>query len=58
VEFFTAVLLEAVGLPRDAFTPAFAVGRVAGWCAHYAEQRARGRLIRPASRYVGPAPAV
>jgi citrate synthase len=56
VEFFTAVLLEAVGLPREAFTPAFAVGRVAGWCAHVTEQRARGRLIRPASRYVGAPP--
>jgi citrate synthase len=57
VEFFTAVLLEAVGLPRAAFSPTFAVGRVAGWCAHYVEQRENGRLIRPASRYVGPAPA-
>ena len=56
VEFFTAVLLEAVGLPREAFSPTFAVGRVAGWCAHWMEQRSRGRLIRPASRYVGPAP--
>jgi citrate synthase len=57
VEFFTAVLLEAVGLPREAFSPTFAVGRVAGWCAHYLEQRESGRLIRPASRYIGPAPA-
>jgi citrate synthase len=56
VEFFTAVLLEAAGLPREAFSPTFAVGRVAGWCAHYLEQRATGRLIRPASRYIGPAP--
>lgn len=57
VEFFTAVLLEAVGLAREAFSPAFAVGRVAGWCAHWMEQRTYGRLIRPASRYVGPPPA-
>lgn len=56
VEFYTAVLLDAIGLDRSAFSPTFAVGRVAGWCAHVAEQRARGRLIRPASRYVG-APA-
>jgi citrate synthase len=54
VEFCTAVLLEAVGLPRESFSPAFAVGRVAGWCAHAIEQRERGRLIRPASRYTGP----
>jgi citrate synthase len=56
VEFYTAVLLEAVGLSRAMFSPTFAVGRVAGWCAHAHEQRRVGRLIRPASRYVGPAP--
>lgn len=56
VEFYTAVLLDTVGLDRAAFAPTFAVGRVAGWCAHVQEQRAAGRLIRPASRYVGPAP--
>jgi citrate synthase len=57
VEFYTAVLLDTVGLPRDLFTATFAVGRVAGWCAHVLEQRATGRLMRPASRYIGPAPA-
>ncbi len=57
VEFYTAVLLDTLGIPRAAFAPTFAVGRVAGWCAHILEQRAVGRLIRPASRYVGPAPA-
>jgi len=57
VEFYTAVLLEAVGLPREAFTPTFAVGRVAGWCAHVAEQRRVGKLIRPSATYVGPLPA-
>ncbi|MDC3958823.1 citrate synthase [Polyangium jinanense] len=57
VEFYTAVLLDAVGLPRELFTPTFAVGRAAGWCAHVEEQRRAGRLIRPASRYVGPVPA-
>jgi citrate synthase len=57
VEFFTAVLLEAIGLPRELFASTFAAGRAAGWCAHVMEQRARGRLIRPASHYIGPAPA-
>jgi citrate synthase len=56
VEFFTAVLLEAVGLPRTLFSATFAVARTVGWCAHYAEQRRVGRLIRPSSRYVGPRP--
>ena len=54
VEFYTAVLLDAVGVHRTLFTPMFALSRVGGWCAHVAEQRASGRLIRPASRYVGP----
>ena len=57
VEFYTAVVLDAVGIDRTAFTPTFAIGRVAGWCAHVEEQRRSGRLIRPASRYVGPVPA-
>ncbi len=58
VEFYTAVLLDVVGLPRGLFTPTFAVGRVAGWLAHVEEQRTTGRLIRPASRYVGRQPDV
>ena len=54
VEFATAVLLDAVGLPAELFTATFAVSRVAGWLAHTQEQRAGGRLIRPTSTYVGP----
>jgi citrate synthase len=54
VEFYTAVLLDAVGVPRRMFSPTFAVGRVVGWYAHVEEQRNVGRLIRPDSRYVGP----
>jgi citrate synthase len=56
VEFYTAVLLEALGFPADAFTCAFAAGRTAGWIAHAREQVLCGRLIRPKSRYVGPPP--
>jgi citrate synthase len=56
VEFYTAVLLDALGIPRSAFTLTFAVGRIAGWLAHIQEQRATGRLIRPSSKYVGPMP--
>lgn len=54
VEFYTALLLEAVGFPPDAFTCVFAMGRVLGWIAHAREQAALDRLIRPQSRYVGP----
>jgi citrate synthase len=56
VEFYTALLLEAVGLPRSAFTAIFAMGRVIGWCAHILEQEQTGRIIRPQSRYIGPMP--
>ncbi len=56
VEFYTAVLLDAVGVPRTHFTALFAAGRAAGGCAHVAEQRATGRLIRPESIYVGAMP--
>lgn len=54
VEFFTAVLLESIGVPRELFTAIFAIGRVAGFCAHIEEQRASGRIVRPSARYVGP----
>jgi citrate synthase len=56
VEFYTALVLEALAIPRDSFTNVFAVGRVAGWTAHVLEQERVGRLIRPQSRYVGPEP--
>jgi citrate synthase len=56
LEFYTALLLEALEIPRDAFTGVFAVARVVGWIAHAHEQVAAQRLIRPQSRYVGPLP--
>ena len=54
VEFYSAVVLEAVGLSREMFTPTFAVARTAGWTAHALEQAADNRLIRPEVEYVGP----
>jgi citrate synthase len=56
VEFYTALLLEALDVPRAAFTPVFGLARTAGWIAHVREQEATGRLVRPQSRYVGPMP--
>jgi citrate synthase len=55
-EFYTALLLEALGVPRQAFTCVFAAGRTGGWLAHAREQQRNGRLIRPQSRYIGPRP--
>jgi citrate synthase len=57
VEFYTAILLDALGVPREGFTPLFAAGRTAGWAAHAIEQAGTGRIIRPQSRYVGAWPA-
>ncbi|MBI3741356.1 MAG: citrate/2-methylcitrate synthase [Chloroflexi bacterium] len=56
VEFYSAVILHAVGLAKDMFTPTFAASRMAGWTAHILEQVADNRLIRPDAEYVGPAP--
>ena len=54
VEFYTATLLDLLGIPGDLFTCVFAIGRCAGWTAHAMEQLADNRLIRPADDYVGP----
>lgn len=56
VEFYTALLLEALEIPREAFTAVFACGRVLGWIAHAREQIAEGRIVRPKSVYRGPLP--
>ena len=53
VDFFSAVVYDALGIPPDFCTSIFAVGRVAGWCAHIMEQYADNRLIRPRADYVG-----
>ena len=54
VEWYTAVLLNEVGLPEELFSPTFAAGRVAGWTGHVMEQRAHNRIFRPESLYIGP----
>ena len=56
VEFYSAGVLQAIGLPKEFFPPTFAVARAAGWTAHVLEQVANNRLIRPQSEYVGPEP--
>jgi citrate synthase len=54
VEFYAGVVMQQCGIPREMFTPTFAVSRTIGWCAHLLEQAADNRIIRPSSRYVGP----
>ncbi|HEU5349622.1 MAG TPA: citrate synthase [Ktedonobacterales bacterium] len=54
VEFYSAAVLNSVGLDRDLFPSTFAVSRVGGWTAHVLEQMVGNRLIRPQSEYNGP----
>ncbi len=55
VDYYSAVLLAALGLEVDLFTPLFAVARTIGWGVHAIAQRG-GRLIRPRARYIGAGP--
>lgn len=55
VDFYTAVLLDELGLQNDLFTLIFSMSRMAGWVAHVIEQHEDNRLIRPKSEYIGPA---
>ncbi len=54
IEFYAAVTLNALGVPKDLMPAVFACNRVAGWVAHIFEQYADNRLIRPLTEYVGP----
>ncbi len=56
VDFYTASVYSALGIPPDLYTTLFATSRMAGWTAHIREQYADNRLIRPDSEYIGPAP--
>lgn len=58
VDFYSASLYYAMGIPMDLFTPIFAVSRVAGWVAHvleeqFAEAAPKPMLYRPESEYIG-----
>jgi len=56
VEFYTAVLLSALGIDPALFSAVFACARSVGWIAHFTEQRKHGRLIRPSALYIGTTP--
>jgi citrate synthase len=56
VDFYTASVYSALGIPPDLYTTLFATSRMAGWTAHIREQYADNRLIRPDSEYIGPDP--
>lgn len=53
VDFYSATVYYALGIPTDLYTPIFAISRVAGWCAHAMEQYANNRIYRPRGQWVG-----
>lgn len=53
VDFFSATVYYSIGIQPDLFTCIFSMSRISGWTAHYLEQDANNRLIRPRALYVG-----
>jgi citrate synthase len=47
VDFYSGFVYECMGIPKELFTPIFAMARVAGWSAHRIEEIVQGRIIRP-----------
>ena len=56
VDFYSGVILRALGIPTSMFTAIFAIGRMPGWIAHWYEDRfiTKGRIHRPRQVYTGP----
>jgi citrate synthase len=53
VDFYSATVYHAMGIPTDIFTPIFAASRVAGWIAHASEQWEKNRIYRPRGKWQG-----
>ncbi|HEY3268387.1 MAG TPA: citrate/2-methylcitrate synthase [Armatimonadota bacterium] len=54
VDFYSGICYNVMDIPRELFTPIFAISRIVGWTAHILEQWNNNRLIRPRARYTGP----
>jgi citrate synthase len=55
VDFYSGILLRAIGIPTNMFTVMFAIGRMPGWIANWKEVRDSGsRIYRPRQLYTGP----
>jgi len=53
VDFYAAIVLNALGVPKEFFTLFFASSRITGWTAHILEQYSDSVLLRPTSSYMG-----
>ena len=56
VDFYSGIIMSAIGIPTNMFTVMFAIGRLPGWIAHWREVRMNpdARIDRPRQIYVGP----
>ena len=56
VDFYSGIIMRAIGIPTNMFTVMFAIGRLPGWIAHWREQHLEGsgRICRPRQIYIGP----
>ncbi|HPT12877.1 MAG TPA: citrate/2-methylcitrate synthase, partial [Bacteroidales bacterium] len=56
VDFYSGFVYEMIGLPKEVYTPLFAMSRITGWCAHRIEELnfESKRIIRPAYKNVAP----
>jgi citrate synthase len=53
VDFYSGIVYERLGIPRDLFTAIFGIARAAGWLAHFEEQIQKNRIYRPDQVYKG-----
>lgn len=54
VDFYSGFVYSMLRIPRELFTPIFAIARISGWSAHRLEELVnKGKIIRPAYKYVG-----
>jgi citrate synthase len=53
VDFFSASVYYSIGIQPDLYTCIFTMSRISGWTAHFFEQKANNRLIRPRALYIG-----
>ncbi len=55
VDFYSGIILKAIGIPTSMFTVIFAVGRTIGWVVHWNEMISNNyRIGRPRQLYIGP----